>query len=510
MATARENDLCIKGYIYPDDEIYKIFEDDDPVYRRIISSPEFRRLKGISFLGTIDVFDLFDTKYKFSRYDHSIGVAVLAKKIAGVLSLDKKRTKTLIIACLLHDIGHPPLSHSLEPIFIKYARYRSNGHHTQARRLIVGNLRYPSNFNNLNFLHKRLKNYSINVSEVSSLLGGDGDPILKTLLENPFSPDSIDGINRAALTFGEKPVATEDILKSFSLMNSEVVLDLNYKDILDSFWSLKDRIYSRYIYDSKNVIAEHFLCTLFEKIADEYLFSWDNVPGKDSDGLQKFLKDKCDIGWAKNAEIHKSDDDKIKIIRIFKDENSAEILIDVKKKKATLKISDGRTHDLIVKKEDGKLNIYADDVKDLKDLVFMTDNEFLSYLFNHKKIRSILNELWNSTNSLNSFEVTQNNSSVLISNNFKRTLKKFGCVDNKSLDASSITLSHAKKCYIKKCDIRSYSAVNLPNDTKTLHMLERKIRNKYLLKNDKMVEVGNEQNCIFGNFSGSITKNRFE
>jgi len=413
MAKDRENDLGIKGYMYPDDEIYKFFEDDAQVYQSIISSPEFQRLKGISFLGTIDVFDLFDTNCKFSRYDHSIGVAVLAKKIAEVLSLDKKRTKTLIIACLLHDIGHPPLSHCLEPIFIKYARYASNGHHTQTRRLIVGKLRYHSKFD-LIFLHKILKKYSIDITEVSLLLGGEGDPILKSLLENPFNPDTIDGINRAALTFGEKPVAAEDILKSFSLMNSEVVLDLKYKTILDAFWSLKDRIYSHYIYDPKNLIAEHFLCELFEKIAD--------------------------------------------------------------------------------------------DVENIKDLIFMNDTDFLSYLFNHEKIRSILNDVWKSNNSLNSLEVTQNNSSVLISNNFeKRVLKKFGRVDNKSFDASLIKLSYAKKCYI-----RSYSAVKLPNDTKTLHMVEQKIRNNYLLKNSKQVVVGNEQNRIFGTFSGSITKNRFE
>jgi len=382
MAKNRENDSDIKGYIYPDDKIYKIFEDDVYVYRNIISSPEFQRLKGISFLGTIDIFDLFDTKYKFSRYDHSIGVAVLAKKIAEKLSLDKKRTKTLIIACLLHDIGHPPLSHCLEPIFIKHVRYACNGHHTQTRRLIVGSLRYHSKFN-LIFLHKLLKKYSINIPEVSSLLGGEGDPILKSLLENPFNPDTIDGINRAALTFGEKPVAAEDILQSFCLVNNEVVLDPNYKNILDAFWSLKNRIYSHYIYDPKNLIAEHFLCELFEKIAN--------------------------------------------------------------------------------------------DVENFKDLVFMTDNDFLSYLFNHKKIQSFLNEVWNSSNSL---EVPKNNSSVLIHNTFeKRELKKFVHVDNKSFDASLIKLSDAKKCYI-----RSYSAVNLPKNPKIQHMLEQKIRNNYLLK----------------------------
>jgi HD superfamily phosphohydrolase len=377
MAKDRENDLGTEGYIYRDDEIYKIFEDD--VHRSIINSPEFQRLKGISFLGTIDVFDLFNTKYKFSRYDHSIGVAVLAKKIAEKLSLDKERTKTLIIACLLHDIGHPPLSHCLEPIFIKYIRYTCNGHHTQTRRLIVGSLRYHLKFGLIG-LPKLLNNYSINSTEVSSLLGGEGDPILKSLLENPFNLDTIDGINRAALTFGEKPVAAEEILKSFSLINNEVVLDINYKDVLDAFWSLKNRIYSHYIYDPKNLTAERFLCELFEKIAD------------------------------------------------------------------------------------GE--------RDLKRLIFMKDTDFLSYLFNHKRIQSFLIE---------------NNSSVAIYYTLgKRELKEFvrgrgqfqTClisddVNNKPFNISLVKLSDAKKCYI-----RSYRVIDLPSDTKILHMLEQKVLNE--------------------------------
>ena len=62
------------------------------------------------------------------------------------------------------------------------------------------------------------------------------------------------------------------------------------------------------------------------------------------------------IDWAENTEIHKFDDGKT--IRIFKDENLAEITINEGKEKATFKISGGRTHDLKVKKENGKLNIY--------------------------------------------------------------------------------------------------------------------------------------------------------
>ncbi|NQE45910.1 ATP-dependent DNA helicase Rep [ANME-1 cluster archaeon GoMg2] len=93
-----------------------------------------------------------------------------------------------------------------------------------------------------------------------------------------------------------------------------------------------------------------------KEIENQYLFSWDNVPGNDSDIFLKFLRNDLDIDWTQNAEISKSDDDKT--ICIIKDESSAEIVIDEKKEKATLKISDGRTCSLKVKKEGGKLNIY--------------------------------------------------------------------------------------------------------------------------------------------------------
>jgi len=94
------------------------------------------------------------------------------------------------------------------------------------------------------------------------------------------------------------------------------------------------------------------------KLREMYLFSWDNVPGNDSERLLIFLLDDLDIDWAGNAEIRKSDDGKI--IYIFKDENSAEIMIDEENKKATLKIGDGKIIDLKVKKENGKLNIYRE------------------------------------------------------------------------------------------------------------------------------------------------------
>jgi hypothetical protein len=90
------------------------------------------------------------------------------------------------------------------------------------------------------------------------------------------------------------------------------------------------------------------------KFLSSYLFSWSNASGNDSRRLLTFLKDDLDLGWAKNAEISKPDDKKIRIVN---GENSAEIKINKEEKKASLTISGGGTYDLKVKDENGKLNL---------------------------------------------------------------------------------------------------------------------------------------------------------
>ena len=85
-----------------------------------------------------------------------------------------------------------------------------------------------------------------------------------------------------------------------------------------------------------------------------YLFCWDDVPEseRERERLRKVLKDKFDIGWAENAEICKSRDDKT--ICVFKDGDSAEIMLEEEKEKATLTTSDGKAYDLKVNRKNDK------------------------------------------------------------------------------------------------------------------------------------------------------------
>jgi hypothetical protein len=88
-----------------------------------------------------------------------------------------------------------------------------------------------------------------------------------------------------------------------------------------------------------------------------YVFSWDNVPGSDSEILLRFLRDNLNIGWVEDAEIHKDEDSKA--ISIIKDKNTAKIMMSAQNKEAFIETSNGITYNLKINEEDGKLNMYT-------------------------------------------------------------------------------------------------------------------------------------------------------
>ncbi len=94
----------------------------------ILESPFFQRLKGIKQLGfTENIFP----GATHTRYLHSIGVMDISTKVFNQVfknihyDSDIKRLKeTVRLACLLHDIGHAPLSHTTEFVMPKVSELK--------------------------------------------------------------------------------------------------------------------------------------------------------------------------------------------------------------------------------------------------------------------------------------------------------------------------------------------------------------------------------------------------
>jgi len=84
----------------------------------ILEHPFFQRLRNIKQLGFSEFVFPGATH---TRYIHSIGVMDIASKVFDALFRDHdknpeltKLKETVRLGCLLHDIGHAPLSHTTE------------------------------------------------------------------------------------------------------------------------------------------------------------------------------------------------------------------------------------------------------------------------------------------------------------------------------------------------------------------------------------------------------------
>jgi HD superfamily phosphohydrolase len=94
-----------------------IFEDEtDRLAWQLIQTPEFQRLRRIKQLG---VSEFVFPGATHSRFAHSIGVYHNARRLMEVVrratgSRDEARERVVLLAALLHDIGHGPFSHAFE------------------------------------------------------------------------------------------------------------------------------------------------------------------------------------------------------------------------------------------------------------------------------------------------------------------------------------------------------------------------------------------------------------
>lgn len=87
---------------------------EDAWVKPFIDSPNFQRLRHIKQLG---MGDFIFPGAVHSRFNHCLGCCYVASQIAHKIGLADEERQLVMIACLLHDIGHGPFSHAFEGIF---------------------------------------------------------------------------------------------------------------------------------------------------------------------------------------------------------------------------------------------------------------------------------------------------------------------------------------------------------------------------------------------------------
>jgi len=240
----------------------------DRVANVLLETMPLKRLGGIGFLGAIDYVKKGSGREphrrRHNRREHSIGVAKLAETYALEVEMSERERKTLVCAALLHDVGHGPLSHTLEPVFEE--RFGIN-HHRTTRDIVEGSTRFRSQILDI------LKEFEVDPDEVLALIEGEDSGKYAFLFSAPINIDTLEGITRCRAfvgprsAFGSASAAVRRWATSGSLPQND----------FDDFWSLKNSVY--------NLVINAPIGRLLDTVAQSYMAA--NI---DSFGPDDFLK----------------------------------------------------------------------------------------------------------------------------------------------------------------------------------------------------------------------------
>lgn len=120
---------------------------EDGWVKPFIDSPNFQRLRYIKQLG---MGDLIFPGAVHTRFNHCLGASYVASQIAQKIGLSEEERQLVMIACLLHDIGHGPFSHAFEGIF-----HQKLIRHEDWTPYFLAEYRTPEFFSNYNRINPR-------------------------------------------------------------------------------------------------------------------------------------------------------------------------------------------------------------------------------------------------------------------------------------------------------------------------------------------------------------------
>lgn len=214
------------------------------LYQEIIDSRTFARLKKIRFLGAIDYLYKQNKRKTHTRYKHTLSVATLALKYAQLDGLETDDEKYLVCAALLHDIGHAPLSHSMEPSFKKIFNI---SHHVAGNNIIQGSSPLG------NEVRLILDKHQVNIDKLIALLDNKSQEKYASALSGPINVDTIDGVIRVH-AYLPKTEQYKQAPKALDVV--EGLFDVEKHYILDLFWGLKNCVYKDIINTEINLYAD--------------------------------------------------------------------------------------------------------------------------------------------------------------------------------------------------------------------------------------------------------------
>src|SRR3990167_650618 len=232
-----------------------------------IDSPPFQRLRHIKQLG---LGDFIFPGAVHTRFNHSLGCCYVASQVAQKIGLADEERQLVMIACLLHDMGHGPFSHAFECIFHPklirhedWTPYFLEGYDTQA---------FFAEYNRLNPRYHLTKEKFQNIAAMI-MHQPVAKPVLADIVSSQLDADRLDYLLRDSHFCGGAYGQFDFhwMLHCMTIVEAEggERLGITHKGIgAVEHYLMARRLMTRNIYHSQKKLAlEHLLVQLLASLA---------------------------------------------------------------------------------------------------------------------------------------------------------------------------------------------------------------------------------------------------
>ena len=257
------------------DPIYGFIRIPSTLIFNLIAEPYFQRLRRISQMG---LSYLVYPGAHHTRFHHALGSMHLMLKAIQVLrfkevEISKEEEEGLLIAILLHDIGHGPFSHAMENsivegishehislLFMKELNRRFNGSLTLAIEIFQG--KYPKKF-------------------------------LNQLISSQLDMDRLDYLKRDSFYTGvaEGGINAERLITMLNVVNNELVVEEKGIYSVEKFLMARRFMYWQVYLHKTGLVAEQLLIRILKRAKQLIAIG---VPLECSKALLFFMKNKIE------------------------------------------------------------------------------------------------------------------------------------------------------------------------------------------------------------------------
>lgn len=267
------------------DPIYGFITIPDEIIFDLIEHPYFQRLRRILQLGTTN---LVYPGALHTRFHHVLGAMHLMTKVVAVIrrkghEISEEEEKAVLIAILLHDIGHGPFSHALEYTIVNKVSHEDIS----------------------SFFIKKLSQDFDGELDLALLIFQNKykKKFLHQLVSSQLDMDRLDYLNRDSFYTGvsEGVVGSERIIEMLNVADGKLVVEEKGIYSVEKFIVARRLMYWQVYLHKTVVAADSMLIRILRRAKDL------SKEGKDlfgSPALTYFLKNEIKkVDFDKNKEI---------------------------------------------------------------------------------------------------------------------------------------------------------------------------------------------------------------